>query len=51
MLGTVFNGYSSQHLKPVVARRYQELGMQPPVPHSQAPLEPTDVAMMSPDAK
>jgi len=40
LLGTLFNGYSSQHLKPEVVRRYQELGMEPPVPHVQAPLEP-----------
>jgi hypothetical protein len=51
LLGTIFNGYASQHLKPEVARRYQELGMQPPVPHVQAPLQPVSVAVLSPDAK
>lgn len=37
--GTIFNGYDSQHLKPEVAMRYQQLGMEPPVPHVQAPLQ------------
>ncbi|MFZ6745403.1 fatty acid hydroxylase family protein [Undibacterium sp. JH2W] len=49
LLGTIFNGYGSQHLKPEVARRYQELGMAPPVPHVQAPLESVSQSVVPAD--
>ncbi len=42
--GTMFNGYDTRYLKPELARRYLALGVKPPVPRRQAPVETIPLA-------